>query len=182
MTVAIRRSDDLQRFPMTWEEYLALDEPVPSEYFGGELVVPPLPSQQHQDIEFRLQMVLHLHVVPGTKVTRGWAWSPRGVREELIPDLMVHRVTDEQRALSGIPHLVVEIVSSNRAKDLVAKVQRYAAWGAPSYWIVDPRDHLVVTMVLSDGLYAETARHTAGTAVLTYDDVEVPVDLDALFA
>ncbi len=85
MTVAIRRSDDLQRFPMSWEDYLDLDEPVPSEYFGGELVVSPQPSQHHQDIEFRLQVLLHDHLAPGTKVTRGWAWSPEDAREELRP-------------------------------------------------------------------------------------------------
>jgi len=73
-------------------------------------------------------------------------------------------------------------VSSNRAKDLVAKVQRYAAWGAPSYWIVDRRDGVVITLALRNGLYAETARHTAGTPVLTYGEVQVPVDLDAMFA
>ena len=73
-------------------------------------------------------------------------------------------------------------MSSNRAKDLVAKVQRYAAWGAPAYWIVDPRDGVIITLALRNGLYAETARHTAGTAVLAYGEVEVPVDLDALFA
>jgi Uma2 family endonuclease len=182
MTVAIRRTDDLQRFPMTWEDYLALDEPVPSEYFGGELVVSAAPSKHHQDIEFRLQMLLHQHLAPATEVTHGWRWSPSDAREELIPDLMVHEPTDEQRALGGIPFLVVEIVSSNRAKDLVAKVQRYAAWGAPSYWIVDPRDRVVITLTLRDGIYAETARHTGGTVVLAYGDVEVPVDLDALFA
>jgi len=182
MTVAIRRSDDLQRFPMSWEEYLTLDEPVPSEYFGGALVVSAAPSQHHQAIEFRLQMLLHQHLSPGTEVNHGWGWSPTDAREELIPDLMVHGPTDEQRALRGIPYLVVEIVSSNRAKDLVAKVQRYAAWGAPSYWIVDPRDGVVITLALRNGLYVETARHTAGTAVLTYDEVRVPVDLDELFA
>lgn len=181
MTVAIRRSDELQRFPMSWEEYLTLDEPVPSEYFGGALVVSAAPSQHHQAIEFRLQMLLHQHLAPGTEVTHGWGWSPADAREELIPDLMVHDRTDEQRALRGIPHLVVEIVSSHRGKDLVAKVQRYAAWGAPSYWIVDPRDRVVITMALGDGLYAETARLTAGSGVLTYGDVRVPADLDELF-
>ncbi len=95
---------------------------------------------------------------------------------------MVHRLTDEQRALREIPLLVIEVVSSNRAKDFVAKLQRYAAWGAPSYWIVDPRDRVVITLALSGGLYAETARHTDGAAVLAYGDVAVPVDLDELFA
>ncbi|MFJ9314869.1 Uma2 family endonuclease [Pimelobacter simplex] len=184
MTVAIdaiRRGDELQRFPMTWEEYLEADV-VPSEYYGGALVVAAQPSQRHQKIQFRLQAILLQHLAPGTDVTGGWGWIPTGVREELGPDLMVHDETEEQRALSGVPHLVAEIVSSNRANDYVAKAQRYAAWRAPSYWIVDPRDHVVVTMRLVDEFYVETARHTGGQVVLTYGDVEVPVDLDALLA
>ncbi|WGX95591.1 Uma2 family endonuclease [Nocardioides sp. L-11A] len=184
MTVAIgpiRRGDEMQRFPMTWEEYLAADV-VPSEYFGGALVVAAQPSQRHQQIQFRLQVLLNDHLAPGTQVTGGWGWIPTGVREELGPDLMVHDVTEEQRALSGVPHLVVEIVSSNRANDYIAKVQRYAAWGAPSYWIVDPRDHEVTTMRLVDGFYRETGRFASGQVVLAYGDVEVPVDIDALLA
>lgn len=178
---SIHRSDELQRFPMSWEEYLAADV-VPSEYYGGALVVAAQPSQRHQKIQFRLQTMLHQHVAPGTEVTAGWGWIPTGVQEELGPDLMVHDETDEQRALSGIPHLVVEIVSTNRASDYVAKSQRYGKWGAPCYWIVDPRDHEVTTMVLTDGLYAVSGRFKSGEATLSYGEVDVPVDIDELLA
>lgn len=95
MTVAVSRSDDLQRFPMSWEEYLTLDEPVPSEYFGGALVVSPRPSQHHHHIEFRLWTILSQHLPPGAEVTGDWAWSPDGAREELGADLMVHEPTIE---------------------------------------------------------------------------------------
>lgn len=74
MTVAIqsiRRGDELQRFPMTWEEYLEADV-VPSEYYGGALVVAAQPSQRHQDIQFDLQVILRRSLAPGTKVTAGW--------------------------------------------------------------------------------------------------------------
>ncbi|WP_188113482.1 Uma2 family endonuclease [Nocardioides humilatus] len=166
---------------MSWEQYLTYDDAVPSEYYGGALVVAAQPSQLHQHIQFRLTTLLHAHAPAGAAVTQGWAWSPDGAREELGPDLMVHEPTTEQRALRSIPFLVVEIVSTNRSADLVAKLQRYAAWGAPSYWIVDPRDHAVTTLVLRDGLYEESGFHTSGAVVLTYGDIEVPVDLDALF-
>lgn len=82
----------------------------------------------------------------------------------------------------GVPHLVVEVLSSNRRDDLVAKLNRYAAWGAPSYWIVDPRDRIIRTYRLEDGIYVGTGSFTEGQAVLTYGDVGVPVDLDTLFA
>ncbi len=82
--------------------------------------------------------------------------------------------------MTSTPHLVVEILSSNRRDDLVGKLNRYAQWGAPAYWIVDPRDHVILTHRLEDGYFVETGRYTDGPATLTYGDVKVPVDVDAL--
>ena len=77
---------------------------------------------------------------------------------------------------------VVEILSTNRRDDLVGKVQRCSAWRSPSYWIVDPRDHQVLTMELVEGVHLETGRVIGGQVTLRYGDVEVPVDIDALLA
>ena len=148
-------SDELMRAPMSWDEYLALED-TPGEYYGG------------------------CDLAPGTSVTQAWGWSPTGVREELIPDLMVHDETDEERTLTGTPHLVVEILSSNRRDDLVGKLNRYAQWGAPAYWIVDPRDHVILTHRLDGGYFVETGRFTSGAAKLAYGEVEVSVDIDTL--
>jgi Uma2 family endonuclease len=172
-------SDDLTRVPMSWDEYLALED-TPGEYYGGSLVTMAPPGRNHQRIMFDLQTLLHHHLAPGTAVTQAWGWSPDGVREELIPDLMVHDETEEERTLRTTPHLVVEILSSNRRDDLVGKLNRYAQWGAPTYWIVDPRDHVILTHRLEDGYFVETGRFTDRLATLTYGEVEVPVDIDAL--
>lgn len=172
-------SDDLTRVPMSWDEYLALED-TPGEYYGGSLVTMAPPGQAHQRITFELQMLIRQHLAPGTSVTQAWGWTPNGVREELIPDLMVHDKTDEQRTLRTTPHLVVEVLSSNRRDDLVGKLNRYAQWGAPAYWIVDPRDHVILTHRLEDGYFVETGRFTDGAATLTYGEVEVPVDVDVL--
>lgn len=172
--------DEITRIPMSWDDYLALDDTVRGEYYEGALVVVPLPSQRHQLIQYELHKLIEQHLRPGTQVIQGWGWSPEGVREELGPDLMVHEVTAEQRNFSGVPDLVVEILSTNRRDDLVAKLNRYAQWGAPSYWIVDPRDHQILTHQLRDGYFVETGRFTGGHAELTYGDVSVPVDVDEL--
>ncbi|MGY0541033.1 Uma2 family endonuclease [Nocardioides sp. YJ-D4] len=172
-------SGDLTRVPMSWDEYLALED-TPGEYYGGSLVTLAPPGRKHQRIMFELQTLIRHHLAPGTDVTQAWGWSPNDVREELIPDLMVHVQTDEERTLTSTPHLVVEILSSNRRDDLVGKLNRYAQWGAPAYWIVDPRDHVILTHRLEDGYFVETGRYTDGPATLTYGDVKVPVDVDAL--
>ncbi|MFJ9391362.1 Uma2 family endonuclease [Nocardioides sp. NPDC101246] len=172
-------SDDLTRVPMSWEEYLDRDD-LPGEYYGGSLVTMAPPGRIHQRIIHDLHVLLAQDLDEHWDITQGWGWSPDGVREELIPDLMVHDKTTENRALRSTPHLVVEVLSSNRRDDLVAKLNRYAQWGAPCYWIVDPRDRLVLTHELRDGYFVETGRFTGGTATLTYGDVEVPLDVDKL--
>lgn len=172
--------DDLVRTPMSWEEYLALDGATPGEYYGGALVVSPPPTVGHQRIVFELQMAIHATLATGTTVTQSAGWSPGSVREELIPDLLVHAITDRQRNVDTRALLVVEVLSTNRRDDMVAKLNRYAQWGAPGYWIVDPRDHVVLTHRLEDGYFVETGRFARGTAHLVYGEVTVPVNIDDL--
>ncbi|MBM7518911.1 Uma2 family endonuclease [Nocardioides nitrophenolicus] len=180
MTVTIEPTDELRRIPMTWEDFL--DHPETGEYYGGCLVVMPTPSKKHQQVLKRLERLIDATLPPGAEALQSLGWSPPGVRELLIPDLTVFRDESDAPFLSGIPLLVVEVLSTNRRDDLVGKVQRYAAWRAPSYWIVDPRDHQVVTMELVDGLYLETGRVTGGRATLRYGDADVALDIDALLA
>ncbi|MFT4289236.1 Uma2 family endonuclease [Nocardioides sp.] len=172
--------DGLVRIPMTWEEYLAADV-VPSDYYDGAMVVMNRPRRTHQEIARRLEDALRATAPEGVEVIREWGWSPAGVKEELGPDLMAFPQTDEDLRFSGVPFLVVEVLSGNRRDDLVAKLNRYAAWGAPDYWIVDPRDRVVITLRNDSGTFTETGRFTDGDVTLRYGAVEVPVDLDALF-
>lgn len=167
------------RMPMAWEEYLALDD-VRGEYRGGELVVSAAPGRGHQRIVFDLAKLLEPTLPSGAALTLGWGWSPVGVREELVPDLMVHPPTEEDVRFTGIPLLVVEVVSTNRRADLVEKTTRYAAWGARSYWVLDPRDHEVHAFDHVDGLFVQTAHTSSGQVTLTYGDAAVEVDLDTL--
>lgn len=176
----ISARDEIRRIPMSWHDYLALDDDTHGEYYEGALVVVPPPSRRHQIIQYQLQKLIERHLPSGTAVIQSWGWSPGGIREELVPDLMVHELTSEQRSFSGVPLLVVEILSTNRRDDLVAKLNRYAQWGAPSYWIVDPRDHQILTHELRDGYYVETGRFTGGDAALRYGEVTVTVDVDEL--
>jgi Uma2 family endonuclease len=174
--------DGLVRIPMSWEEYLTHDELVPSEYYEGALVLMNHPRRHHQVLVVRLLDLLRETKPADADVTPGWGWSPPDVREELIPDLMVHPVTAEDHTFTGTPLLVVEVLSSNRRDDLFAKFVRYARWGARHYWVVDPRDRLLLAFDNHDGTFVETGRHTAGRVRIPYADVVVPVDLDELLA
>lgn len=178
----ITRSETEQRVPMAWEEYLQLDEPSPSEYLGGQLVVSPFPNAQHARIIKRLQRVLDDHLPPGAETFTNWGWSPEGVREEVGPDVMVVPATDDAIRFTGVPLLVVEVLSGNRTTDLVEKSQRYFAWGCAHYWVVDPRDEVVLAYAMVEGQVELVGRFKSGEATLSYGEVEVPVDIDELLA
>ncbi|MYC36000.1 MAG: Uma2 family endonuclease [Chloroflexi bacterium] len=70
----------------------------------------------------------------------------------------------EGRWVEGAPDIVVEILSTDRSRDLVRKRRIYAEAGVLEYWPVDPRNDTVIQLELRDGQYVERA-------VLGADDV-----------
>jgi len=179
MTISRPQGEEIVRVPMPWEDYLLTDDG-PYEYYGGHCVVSPPASMRHAGIARRLDHAVTASLPAGLTLTRDAGWSPPDVRELLSPDLMVHPPAEDLLWLEEPPALVVEILSSNRRDDLVAKVQRYAAWGAPDYWIVDPRDRVILTMRNDAGIFVETGRFTGGRVTLRYGDHAVEVDVDEL--
>ena len=78
-------------------------------------------------------------------------------RESILGDRMVE----------GAPDIVVEILSSDRNRDLVRKRQLYAAAGVREYWIVDPAADRVTLLELDDGGYVERAALTTADTLTT---------------
>jgi Uma2 family endonuclease len=114
------------------------------ELLEGELVVSPAPTPRHQRV-----------VVNGTVFLRRAEDAGYGsvyiapiyvVFDEehtTEPDLLFIRrdnlaiVRDD--AIHGVPDLVVEVLSpGSRRRDMRVKLQIYARFGVPYYWIADP--------------------------------------------
>jgi Uma2 family endonuclease len=151
------------RVRLTYEDYAALpDDGRRYELHEGELSVTPAPGLRHQDILGNLFVILRGHV------------NARGLGKVFIapvdcilesitvvqPDIVfvetARRSIMSERGIEGAPTLVVEVISpSTGAIDRRRKLQLYARYAVPNYWIVDPPARTIEAHVLAHGRYEE---------------------------
>ena len=147
---------------MTLAEYLALEIEGLWELADGELYEMPPPNLDHQDIiGFLYRMVCAY--LDETTPRLGRAWLGAGVALSdtmmLIPDLVFvrseHQGIMRTNYLDGIPDLVVEVLSTDRRRDLALKRRWYAEAGVPEYWIIDPYNDSLTALEISGDEYVE---------------------------
>ena len=120
------------------------------ELIDGSLLVSPAPSYRHQKVAFQLGKRLDDACPEGLEVLL----APFAVRPnestELQPDVVVFREEDvTERGLPVAPVLAVEVLSpSTKAIDLTIKKAAYERMGVPSYWVLDPLEHILTVFEL----------------------------------
>jgi Uma2 family endonuclease len=150
-TAARLTYDDLRQIPPDRNRY---------ELIEGELFVSPAPSLEHQrkvmNLSAQLWYFVRQHdlgevfIAPCDVVL-----APSIVLE---PDIVfvsrARRSILKVACIEGAPDLVVEVVSeSSRLMDRFVKRDRYAEFGVPEYWLLDPFEPRIEVLRLEAGKY-----------------------------
>lgn len=145
------------------------------ELLDGVLTVTPSPSLLHQRVSRRLQRALeeYFHTARRGEVFNAPVDVILSGHDVLVPDLVVvaDRSTLTDRAIEGVPLLVVEILSPSTARhDQVTKAQRYASLGVPHLWLLHPAAKMIECLVNIDGRFVEVLR--ASNGIFSHPDFE----------
>ena len=165
----------------TFQDWLQTPEDgLRHEILDGDHVVTPSPNLHHQRISRRIHHQLYEQI---ELTGRGEVfYAPAGVRlsdEDVVePDLFIVLAERSEIMLEthvdGAPDLVVEILSkSTGRRDRGIKKSRYARFGVPEYWIVDPVGNVVERYLLSEGGYCLSGSETRRISPHALPDVVV---------
>ena len=161
--------EEFMELPELWDRRkMELDE--------GVLHIMPRPRRGHGFLQFRVCRYVDDYI-------EGYDHPPAELmidftvalslerRVLLIPDMCIalrgSAAIIGDRMVEGAPDIVVEVLSSDRNRDLVRKRQLYAEGGVQEYWILDPRENTVTLLEPQNGEYSERAVLTADDSLTT---------------
>jgi Uma2 family endonuclease len=160
------------RVRLTYEDYAALpDDGRRYELHEGELSVTPSPGLDHQDVLGNLFVTLRSHV-NARRLGKVFVAPVDCILESITvvqPDIVFVETARQsvmsRRGIEGAPTLVVEIISpSSGGIDRRRKLQLYARYAVPYYWIVDPPARTIEGHQLTQSTY-QIVGMLSGTAM-----------------
>ncbi|PKM86222.1 MAG: type II toxin-antitoxin system Phd/YefM family antitoxin [Firmicutes bacterium HGW-Firmicutes-12] len=176
---------DWKNKKISYQDFLILSEESENryEYIDGEVYLLSSPSYDHQNIIMEISNAFY-NWFKGKKCRP--LTAPFDVtltrdndRNVVQPDIIIICDTeniDERRRYTGIPTLVVEVLSeSTRKKDMLKKLNLYLYSGIKEYWIVNPLRKEVYTYLFADQDILEYRVHKESETVqsLTFEGLEV---------
>lgn len=173
---------------MTVEEFRDLPEAAPRcELLEGVLYVMPEPALDHQ---FLVQLLWKYLFDQLTAVGLAHTYIPVNLvvsgDDYLSPDIIVVRADRVEMLgevwVNGAPDIVVEVLSTDRDRDLVDKRALYAVAGVAEYWILDgDADTLTALELTDDGSYQERAVLTSADTLNTPQFPEFSLPMAQVF-
>ena len=176
---------------MTLDDFLALDETDGKwELDDGVLYIMGSGSPDHQFLimEFSRHILAHVdqfEVPPAELYHEMTTVLSRELQRAPEPDIEI--ILNERRDIVGVsrvegaPDIVVEILSTDRSRDLVRKRQIYAEAGVTEYWPIDPRNDTVTQLELQGSAYVERAVLGPSDVLTTPLLPELAVPLSEIF-
>lgn len=148
--------------------YRMLPEGTRCEVVFNELIMSPSPTSFHQLLLSDLHALIYSFLKK--KKTGKIIPAPFDVYFEnytsvVQPDLLIvlnenlHRIKKD--GLYGIPDIVIEILSANKAYDLKTKRELYEKAGVREYFLIDPENKETTLLTLNTkGVYEQTYQQT----------------------
>jgi Uma2 family endonuclease len=156
-----------RRLPFTYQDLAGTpDDGKRRELIDGDIFVNPSPTTVHQTVSRLLQFELMV-ALERTGLALVFN-APMDVifddTNVVQPDLIIvsraqsHIVTE--RAIEGVPDIVVEIMSPGTSeRDRHYKRRLYEHFQVPEYWLVNPENGLMEVYALTDTTYGIRARY-----------------------
>ena len=162
---------------MSLTEFLALGETDERmELVDGVLYIMPTAIKDHQFLMYMIRQhfeaLLDHFEIPPYEVHHDITTIlsvelQRAVEPDLVVILAGRNDIGGTRYVEGTPDIVIEILSTDRNRDLVGKRQLYAEAGIPEYWIFDPVNDTVLHLQLQGSEYVERPALTAADTLTT---------------
>ena len=159
MTNNKKKREQIKESGLTYDDYAALDDENRYELVEGQLeLMSPSPSTIHQMVNFEIQK----NLTNSCEQSYFILYAPIDIilssTEVRQPDIvLVHRNRIDiltNRGIEGTPDLVIEILSPSSLKRYkIDKLNTYAQYEIPDYWIVDPNSFILEQYILSKSRY-----------------------------
>ncbi|UJL46743.1 Uma2 family endonuclease [Virgibacillus sp. NKC19-16] len=140
-----RGTDLIKESNLTYDDYASIDDGNRYELVNGQLeLMSPAPTVTHQMISFQMQKDIAKSCESDYIILNAPIDVILANNEVRQPDLvLIHRERMNiisNRGITGPPDLVVEILSPSTLKrDKIDKLNTYANFHIPEYWIVEPK-------------------------------------------
>ncbi len=157
------------------------------ELSEGELILPPMPTTEHQDIVGAIYILVRAFVRAHNLGRVGLSPLPLRLWEGKVrePDVMVMLHEHAERISNQYwecPDLVVEVLSPGTAKtDRSEKVVEYAAVGIPEYWMVHPNPQVIEVYRLEGEAYVLDGVYRGATPIVSHVLAGLDISVDDIW-
>ena len=172
---------DLQELP-EWPEESML------ELTAGELYVVPSPTPKHQEISAELEFIIRSYLKQYPIGMLYYAPIDVVFSEEdvVIPDLcfvsQARTNIIKETHIQDTPDFIIEILSTNKNRDLLIKKEMYEKYHVKEYWIVDPKEKTILVYIYQPtGNFGKSRIYTLHDTILCNSIPNLIISLKDIF-